>query len=309
MGRIITRPLTALLAFLPFAAFPAPQSDSGDVVFRSRVRLVRLAVTVKDANGGLATNLGKEDFSVSDNGVPQDIAVFERNTSLPLSIAVLIDTSGSTGKDLGYEVESAGRFFHAVVRGGSPSDAVALYSFNWQVTLHSSYTRRLTRLDQGLHALRGDGGTSLYDAIYLAARDLESRDGRHAMIVITDGGDTTSTKDFDAALEAAQRAETILYPIVVIPIENPAGRNIGGEHALATISARTGGRFFLPSDSAALDRAFDEILIELRTQYLVAYYPKNVPPSPNRFHSVSVTLRRADLRAITRSGYYGESAP
>jgi Ca-activated chloride channel family protein len=278
-------------------------------VFRSDVHLVRLEVTVRDSNGGIATGLNKDDFEVSESGVPQQIAVFERNTSLPLSIAVLVDTSGSTYKDLGYEIESTSRFFRAVTREGNPDDAVALYSFNWQVTEHSGFSRNTTRLERALHSLRGDGGTSLYDAIYLASREIEDREGRHAMIVVTDGGDTTSTKDFDAALEAAQRAEAVLYPIVVVPIENPAGRNIGGEHALETIAARTGGRTFFPSDSDSLDQAFDDILQELRTQYLLAYYPHGVPDGRNRFHPVAVKVRRADLRAITRSGYYGESSP
>ncbi len=297
----------APVAVLLWLAHAAPGQDT--TVFRSNVRLVRLEVTVKDAAGGIATGLNKDDFLVSENGVPQDIAVFERNTSLPLSIAVLVDTSGSTYKDLAYEVESTNRFFRAVTREGNPDDAVALYSFNWQVTQHADFTRNRLRLERALRSLRGDGGTSLYDAIYLASRDIEDRDGRHAMIVVTDGGDTTSSKDFDAALQAAQRAEAVLYPIVVVPIENPAGRNIGGEHALETIAARTGGRVFFPSDSDSLDQAFDDILIELRTQYLLAYYPHNVPAERNRFHPVAVKVRRTDLRAITRSGYYGESSP
>jgi Ca-activated chloride channel family protein len=291
-----------------FCLVPAISAQEA-AVFRSNVRLVRLEVTVKDSNGAIATGLNKDDFEVSESGVPQQIAVFERNTSLPLSIAVLVDTSGSTYKDLAYEIESTNRFFHAVTREGNPDDAVALYSFNWQVTQHVGFTRNTARLERALHSLRGEGGTSLYDAIFLASRDLEDREGRHAMIVVTDGGDTTSSKDFDAALEAAQRAEAVLYPIVVVPIENPAGRNIGGEHALETIAARTGGRPFFPSDSASLDQAFDDILQELRTQYLLAYYPRGVPGEGNRFHPVTVKLRRPDLRAITRSGYYGESSP
>lgn len=309
VGRIIATAIArAALAAAVFCLVPAARAQD-PAVFRSDVHLVRLEVTVKDSNGGITTGLNKDDFEVSESGVPQQIAVFERNTSLPLSIAVLVDTSGSTYKDLAYEIESTNRFFRAVTREGNPDDAVALYSFNWQVTQHSGFSRNTARLERALHSLRGDGGTSLYDAIYLASRDLEDREGRHAMIVVTDGGDTTSSKDFDAALEAAQRAEAVLYPIVVVPIENPAGRNIGGEHALETIAARTGGRTFFPSDSASLDQAFADILQELRTQYLLAYYPHGVPGQPNRFHPVTVKLRRADLRAITRSGYYGESSP
>jgi Ca-activated chloride channel family protein len=104
-----------------------------------------------------------------------------------------------------------------------------------------------------------------------------------------------------------QLAEASVYPVVIIPITNDAGRNIGGEHALTTIAQRTGGRIFLPSTGAELENAFVELVHELRTQYLLGYYPKNVPPSANRFHSTTVKLARPGLRAITRTGYYGNT--
>ena len=277
-----------------------------DPVIRVNVRLVRLLATVKNSAGALIGSLNKTDFTVYDNGVRQEIAVFERQTEQPLSVAVLIDTSGSTGIQLKYELDSVNRFFKALLREGNPDDAAALYSFNWQVSLMSSYTRRLTRLETQLKALKSEGGTSLYDAIYLAARDLQGREGRHVMIVVTDGGDTTSTKDFHAALEAAQLADAVLYPVLVIPIQNDAGRNVGGENALTTLAAGTGARVFFPGTGAEIDNAFDDILRELRTQYLIGYYPKDVPPSKDRFHKVQLKLSDTRLRALTRSGYYGE---
>jgi Ca-activated chloride channel family protein len=284
--------------------FPAGAQDP---VFRSEVRLVRLQVSVKDRAGSLVGGLSKDDFKVIDSGVPQEISVLEQNTTRQLSVSVLVDTSGSTAKDLDYEVQSVDRFFKALLRRGNPEDTAALYSFNWQVSLRSYFSRRLERLEQALHSLKGEAGTSLYDAIFLASRDMELREGRHVMVVVTDGGDTTSTKDFDSAIEQAQKAEVTLYPIVVIPIENDAGRNIGGEHALATMAARTGGRVFLPSGGEQLDRSFDDILREIRTQYLIGYYPKDIPRTKNRFHQVQVKLRKQDLQAVTRSGYYGDS--
>jgi Ca-activated chloride channel family protein len=273
------------------------------------VKLVRLQVSVKDRAGAIIPNLNPVDFAIADNGAPQEIAFFERNSAQSLSVSVLVDTSGSTAKDLGYEVQSVNRFLRSLLRSGNPADAASLYSFNWQVTLGVSFTRRIERLEQALRSLRGEGGTSLYDALYLASRDLRFRDGRHIMIVVTDGGDTTSTKNFDEALEAVQRADAVVYPILVVPIQADVGRNIGGEHALATIAARTGGRVFSPSLGSGIDDAFDEILRELRTQYMIGYYPKAVPPSKDRFHNVSVKMRRPDLRAVTRSGYYGDSEP
>lgn len=275
-------------------------------VIRVNVRLVHMLVTVKDANGQLVGSLNKSDFTVLDNGVKQDIALFERQTEQPLSVALLVDTSASTGIDLPYELESVSKFLKALVLEGNPDDTAALYSFNWQVTLITSYTRRFTTLNQRLKRLKSEGGTSLYDAIYLASEELAYRNGRHVMVLITDGGDTTSNKDFHAALEAAQLADTVLYPVLVVPITNDAGRNTGGENALTLLAQGTGGRVFTPSIGAELDRAFADILRELRTQYLIGYYPKDVPPTKDRFHMLKVNVQGRNLRVITRSGYYGD---
>jgi len=295
--------LTAALALLASARFaPAQQPD-----ISVNVRLVRLLITVKDAAGAIITGLDKSDFTVLDDGARQEIAVFERQTEQPLSVAMLVDTSGSTGIELKTEVDSVTRFFESLIREGNPGDAAAFYTFNWQVTLHHAYTRNVTALERDAHHLRGEAGTCLYDALWLAAGDMEYREGRHVMIVVTDGGDTTSSKSFEEALEAVQRADAVLYPVVIVPIRNDAGRNTGGENALTTMAQRTGGRIFLPAPGAELDRAFDEVLRELRTQYLVGYYPQNVPPSARRFHTVTVKLTRPELRAITRSGYYEDS--
>lgn len=299
-GHLI-RGLCILLLFV-WLLVPVPAQQS---TFKVDVRLVRLLVTVKDTAGRLIGNLNKPDFTVFDNGVQQDITVFERRTEQPLSIAILVDTSASTGIEIKYELDSVARFLRAVLREGNTGDAVALYSFNWQITVLSGYTRRIPRLEGALKQLKSEGGTSLYDAIYVASGDLELREGRHVIVVVTDGGDTTSAKSYHDALQSAQLADTVLYPVVVIPITNEAGRNTGGEHALTTLAAGTGGRIFLPAPGAELDTAFDDILRELRTQYLVGYYPRT-PATKNRFHSVKVNLSAPGLRAITRNGYYGD---
>jgi Ca-activated chloride channel homolog len=278
-----------------------------DTTIRVNVRLVRSLVTVKDQNGALIGSLNKEDFTVLDNGVQQQIAVFERQTEQPLSVALMIDTSASVGIELRYELDSAAKFLKALVSEGNPEDAAALYAFDWQTTLLRSFTRRYSLLEQALGKVRTSGGTSMYDAIYLVSRELEGREGRHVIVIVTDGGDTTSSKDFHEALESAQRADAIMYPIVVIPINNGAGRNVGGENALTTLSAGTGGRVFRPSSAAELDRAFEDILRELRTQYLIGFYPQNVPPTKDRYHTLKVTVLNRNLRVITRSGYYGDS--
>lgn len=290
---------------LGFAAAFAALAQQADI--RVDVNLVRVVATVKNAAGELIGSLSKEDFTLVDNGVPQQVAVFERHTEQPLSVALLIDTSGSTAKDLKYEVDSIGRFLHALFAEGNPKDTVALFSFNYQVVRHNYFTRNAGPIERSLHTLHGEAGTSLYDAIYLASRDLDNRDGRRIMVIVTDGGDTTSTVDFHAALEAAQLADSVIYPILVVPIANDAGRNVGGENALTTLSAGTGGHVFAPTIGAELDRAFTHLIDDLRTQYLLAYYPREVPLTKNRFHRLEVRVSKPQLRVLARNGYYGEA--
>lgn len=295
----------AALCLLAVAAAHA-QSDDG-ATFRSDVRLVRVLATVKDQNGALVGSLVKDDFSIRDNGVPQQIAVFERQTDQPLSVAVLIDNSGSTAKELKFESDSVTRFLRALLKEGSPEDAAALYSFNWEVVKHNGFGRNVAALDRSLKNLRGEAGTAMYDAILLASRDIEDRPGRKVLVVVTDGGDTTSRTDFQRATEAAQLADAVIYPILVVPITNDAGRNTGGENALTTLALRTGGRVFSPTLGAALDQSFDQILRDLRTQYLVGFYPKNVPLTSQPYHALDVKVRDAGLHVQSRSGYYGEA--
>jgi Ca-activated chloride channel family protein len=295
-----------LLAALAVSGTPgrAQEPENGTPRFSVNSNLVRLLVSVRDrATNAIVTDLEKHDFGVADNGVTQTISVFERNTSLPLSIALLIDTSGSTQKDLGYEKNSILRFLRAMKAAGDPDDALAVYSFNWQVSMEVGFTRNEQRASRALKLLRGEGGTSMYDAIYLVAGDLSTREGRHVIVVVTDGGDTTSYKKFEDAVKAALRSDAILYPIVVVPIANDAGRNTGGEHALETLAQMTGGRPFYPAGAAQLDTAFTDILRELRTQYLLGYYPKNVT-SDKRYHRVAVTTPNKNMRVIVRTGYY-----
>jgi Ca-activated chloride channel family protein len=281
-----------------------PSQSQEPPVFSVKVNLVRLLVSVRDQAGGVLTNLNKEDFRVTDSDVPQEVAVFERNTSLPLSVAIMVDTSGSTQIDLRYETQSVQRFLHAFLKSGNPEDAFELFSFNWRTNLELDFSRNQNRAERALRNLHGEGGTSLYDAVFLASDTLTNREGRHVMIIVTDGGDTTSYKKYGDALAAAQRSDVVLYPVVVIPIEADAGRNLGGEHALATLASSTGGRIFNPQGFGQLDAAFSDILHELRTQYLVGYYPRDVREQPRLFHQVKVEVRDPKLKVSARTGYY-----
>jgi Ca-activated chloride channel family protein len=261
-------------------------------------------VSVKDQNGAPVTDLKRDDFRITDSGVAQVISAFERNTSLPLSVAILIDTSASTNIELHNEQASLLRFLPTLLNAGNPQDSFALFSFNWRTTLEVDYARNLRRAERVLGRLHGEGGTSMYDAICLASETLRGREGRHIMVVVSDGEDTASYRKFDDALRSLQSADSILYPIVVIPIENDAGRSIGGEHALQLLAKSTGGRIFYPDSYARIDEAFSEILRDLRTQYLVGFYPAGVGETPGRYHPITVTVDKPGLQISARSGYF-----
>ena len=295
---------TAGLSWGQFKPAAPAQPPAEAPTYSVRVNLVRLLVSVRDATGALLTHLDKQDFRISDSGVPQEIALFERNTSLPLSVAILVDTSGSTQRDLRYEVGSVKRFIPALLGSRNPDDALALFTFNWRTNLELDYTRNAKRAQSALRFLRGEGGTSLYDTIYLASSTLLDREGRHVIIAVTDGGDTTSYKRYDEALAAAQRADAVLYPIVVVPIPGEAGRNTGGEHALETLASATGGRIFYPESFEQLDAAFADIIQELRTQYMLGFYPKAVREEPRRYHPVKVSSQDPTFKISSRNGYY-----
>ncbi len=288
---------------LGLSAVPAGAQQAAN--YKVDVKLVRLLVSVKDSLGNVVGSLDAKDFSVYDCGVKQSIAKFERQTELPLSISLLVDTSGSTAKDLGFEITSAEKFFKTLLGQGNPKDEAALYSFNESVTEVRGFTRQQSRLSSDLRTLRPSSGTSLYDAILLAAEAMGNREGRHVIVVVTDGGDTTSRIKYADALEGVHLADAVVYPIVVVPITNNAGRNTGGEHALVQIARDSGGRTFEPTVGAELDQAFADIIRDLRTQYMIAYYPQNLPADAPRFHPVRLAMARPDLQPQTRTGYYG----
>jgi Ca-activated chloride channel family protein len=294
------------LLFLSATGFLAAQEDA---VFRTDVQLVRILATVKDGSGALVGSLEKNDFEVRDNGIPQRISIFERQTDQPLSVAVLIDNSGSTAKDLKFETDSVSRFLRVLLKDSNPQDAISLYSFNWEIVKQNGFTRNIPAVEKSLRGLHGEAGTALYDAILLASRDIEDRPGRKVLVIVTDGGDTISRSDFQRATEAAQLADAVIYPILVVPITNEVGRNVGGENALTTLAERTGGRVFAPSLGTALDLAFDQIVRDLRTQYLLGFYPAGVPLTRERFHTLQISFADAHLQVKARNGYYGEAQP
>lgn len=288
---------------------PAPPETTGQgsdqSTFKVDVRLVNVFATVVDAHGAPVATLQKGDFQVLEDGIPQQIAVFDRESGLPLSIVLAVDTSLSTRKDIRLELDSARRFAHSILR---PVDGLALYQFSEYVDEVTPFTANLGEIDRGIERIHVGAATALYDAIYLGSLTLEERQGRKVLVVITDGGDTASKVDYAEAVREAQQAEAIVYSIIVVPIEASAGRNTGGEHALIEISRATGGKYYYASSLPDLDSAFRQISDELRTQYLLAYYPKQ-RLADSDFRQIEVRILpssegSAHYTARHRTGYY-----
>ena len=222
-------------------------------------------------------------------------------------MVLAIDTSGSVHKDLPLEQEAAHKFVHALLRA---QDQISLLEFSTEVRQVVGFTNQANRIDRGLSSLRGGPATALYDAIFLASQSLAPRQGRKVLVLVTDGGDTANTVTYNQALEQALRGEVMVYSIIDVPIEASAGRDTGGEHALITLAEQTGGKYFYAS-AGGLDKAFSQVSDDLRTQYLIGYYPSNQKPGLN-FHRIKVTVPRAAAEAFDiryRTGYYADSAP
>lgn len=291
----------------PSASDQKAQDSSRDSVatFRSEVKLVNVFATVTDQHGAPVASLKKDDFTIFEDGQEQKIAIFDRESELPLSIVIGIDASLSTRKDLPLELQSARRFAHTILR---PQDAISLYQFSEIVNEMLPFTGDLKRIDQAIGRVRNGSATALYDAVYLGSDALTRRKGRKVMVVITDGGDTASKVDYQEALRAAQIAEAILYPIIMVPIEASAGRETGGEHALIQLSIDTGGKYYYASSMDQLDQAFRRISEELRTQYLVGYYPPRSNGSEFRRIEIKVQPHEPNtpgpLLVRHRTGYY-----
>jgi Ca-activated chloride channel family protein len=279
--------------------------DDGGMTLKVDVKLVNIFVNVTDANGAIVGGLTRDDFSIAEDNRPQNISLFERQSELPLNLTLAIDTSASTYKDRAIEQKAAKGFVHALMRA---QDQMSVLEFSTFVTQLTTFTNKVGQIDSGLDRMRGEGGTALYDAIYLGAQGLGKKDGRKVLVLVSDGDDTASNASYEQALEQALRNEAMIYSIIDVPIEASAGRDLGGEHALVTLAEQTGGKSFYV-DSGGLDVAFKKVSDDLRTQYLIGYYPHNQEPGRN-FHRLNVTIPRATKDAFNvryRTGYYGDA--
>ncbi len=302
MRRLMTR--STILVLLVFAACLGSAPEEPSITLKIDVRLVNVFVTVTDQRGAPVGSLDRENFHLLEDGKEQKISVFDKESALPLSIILEVDTSLSTKKDLPLELASARHFAHTILR---PIDALSVLQFSEIVDEVVPFTADVKTIDRGIDRIHNGAATALYDAICLGSQALDRRRGRKVMVVITDGGDTVSKYDYRDAVRSAQEAEAIVYSIIVVPVEASAGRDTGGEHALIQLSEDTGGKYYYASSLPQLDSAFRQISDELRTQYLLAYYPSQ-RLSDTEFRRIQVTIHGvtdvADFRVRHRTGYY-----
>ncbi|KAA6465415.1 VWA domain-containing protein [Acidobacteria bacterium AB60] len=291
----------AIFALLLATRSEAALAQEGPT-FHIDTKLVNLWVNVTDKNGAIVGGLTRDDFKVAEDGRSQEIAIFERQSEQPLSIVLAIDTSGSTYKDRALEQDAGKRFVRAILR---PQDQMMLVEFATDVRMLVDFTNKPERLDHGLSSLRGGEATAVYDTVREASDELAKKANRKILVLVSDGGDTVKTTTYAEALEHAIRGEVMIYSVIDVPIESSAGRDLGGEHALITLSEQTGGKSFY-ADHGGLDKAFAQVSEDLRTQYLIGYYPHNQVPGID-FHRVSVTVPRAAAGAFNiryRAGYF-----
>jgi len=306
-GRLAGLPLTLFMAVLSTAG--AQQSpgtlEQGTIpTIKVNVHLVNVFANVTDAQGAPVPNLKRDDFILKEDGKVQKIALFERETALPLNIVLAIDTSGSVHKDLDLESDAAHQFLEGLVR---PVDRIEVIEFSDAVQEVVPFTSNVRQVERALNTLKSGDATAFYSGIYLGAQALGQRSGRKVLVVISDGGNTVKGVTYPQALEQAVRNEAMIYSIIDVPVAASAGRDLGGEHAMITLSEQTGGRWYY-ADASSLREVFAHVSEDLRTQYLLGYYPAQEKDS-DAFRTISVQLRPDLPGAATeavhhRPGYY-----
>jgi VWFA-related protein len=298
----------------PASDAPAPVEDNNPVAtLKVRTNLVNVYFSVRDKNGYI-TNLRKDDCTIQEDKVPQKIKNFTQEKNLPLTIGILLDTSGSQMHVLPLEQESGATFLKDVL---TPKDEAFLISFDVNVDLLADYTnspREIKRaMDKatintgtGSGSVTGNGparGTLLFDAVYLAAHDkLRQEAGRKILVLLTDGGDQGSQENLKSATEAAQKANAIVYVILIADQSFGAGFGTGA-YDMDKLAKDTGGRVInVGHDGRRLEAAFDQIQDELRTQYLASYTPLN-DKEDGTFRKLEVACQK-DQKVQARRGYY-----
>ena len=317
--KLLASSVTAVLA-VAMAVPASPQDPQQGPVIRSQVNLVNVFATVRDKNKRIVTDLKKEDFKLQEDGQDQQIAFFSKEVTMPITMALLLDTSGSEQFMLGAIQDAGGRFLRRVLRKG---DEAMIISFDTDVDLLSDFTDDRGLLERAISKARintpGGGfaggnpgpignantpGTTLYDAIYLACGDkLNGEAGRKAIVIVTDAQDEGSKVRLEEAIESAQRTDTVIHVLLVA--DPRFGGNAGVAHRLTD---ETGGRLIVVSSEKKLEEAFDQISEELRSQYTLGYYPTN-SQKDGKFRKIHVETSNHEYKVLTRKGYYAPKGP
>jgi VWFA-related protein len=307
--------LSALLLARPLLAQDEP-------TLKVEVNLVNILFTVRDKRGGLVGNLNKDDFKIIEDGKEQQVKYFNRETDLPLTIGLLIDVSASQMNLIEIEKNAASQFFGTVLR---KQDLAFLISFGEDAELLQDYTNSSKLLRAGLDGLQvssgvggvGPGpvptisqprGTVLYDAVYLAAADqLRGQVGRKVLVLITDGEDQGSRYKIGQAIEAAQKADAIIYGFYYVDRGFYMSHGMvfagGSDSTLRQMSEDTGGHVFHVDRKLTLQQAFDELQEEMRSQYAIGYTPSN-PAKDGTFRKIEIRTGNKDWKVQARKGYY-----
>ncbi len=300
-----------MLGQSPSASPPATPQSTG-TTFKSSTDLVTLNVTVTDLKEQYITGLTKDDFAVFDDGVPQQVTFFA-STNVPLDLAIMIDTSASMADKMTFVHDAATKFAHTLRK----SDRAEIIGFSDQASVLQPFTGDIALLDAAIDATAPHGSTALYTSLYVAIEDLArlgKKEGgvrRQAIVVLTDGEDTSSLLTFDDLVDSAKRAGVAVYTISVVSpfdtkkLEEGGSRRFSTESdfALKTLAQDTGGRSFFPMQLKDLDGVYEHIAQELSFQYSLAYTPKLY--GDGAFHRLIVrVLNHPEARSRTRAGYY-----
>ena len=293
---------------------PTPQvNEQGQESITTFIRRVRLPITVVDKKGQFVPGLTRNDFLILEDRVPQQIETFsdDLGQSLPLYVAVLMDTSPSTAGKLKFEQESAMNFIQTVVR--ARKDQVLFATFDHDINLRQDFTNKLDLLDRAVFSVKQTGNqTALFDAVWqFCDEKLRTAAGRRVLVVISDGEDTYSRANIRDAIDIAQRTETTIFAISTkagflstVPGVEAGDVKDKKDRALTTLAEETGGVAFFTGDMLSLERSFTKISKELRAQYLVTYKPIN-DRYDGSFRKIEVKLAqgRGDLKVRTKHGY------
>ena len=297
---------------------PPPQSSQ---TLKVQTNLVNVFVTVRDKHNGIISDLGKDDFKVLEDGQEQKVAYFAKEADMPITLGILIDTSGSMQNILDAEQDTASRFVHQIMR---KKDEAMIISFDFDINLLADFTEDPSVLERAIRRTQinavssggvvtpstvptgSNGGTDLYDAVYLACHDqFGSEAGRKAIILLTDAEDTGSKLTLQQAIEAAQRSDAVIHVLRLSdePFYMSLGMGYSGAAVARKMAEDTGGREVEVRGQKSLEKAFDEISEELRSQYVIGYYPTN-DKHDGTFRKIKVDVNRADMRVLARKGYY-----